>query len=188
MILTENIVKDFKNGRMEEFYSAVYPCLITYAARILGDDFSFLAEDCVQDVIYKMYENRENFSSCSHFKSFLYLSIRNNAINYLRKSNSRQKFMSMQREESEDLQASLILQETLETIFDAIDRLPPKYHRIFELSFEQGMSIPEIAKLLDISESGVKRQKRRMIDMLKASLSDESLAMMLCIFQSTAMA
>ena len=59
---------------------------------------------------------------------------------------------------------------------------------IFELSFEQGMSIPEIAKLLDISESGVKRQKRRMIDMLKASLSDESFAMMLCIFQSTAMA
>ena len=96
--------------------------------------------------------------------------------------------MSMQREESEDLQASLILQETLETTFDAIDRLPPKYHRIFELSFEQGMSIPEIAKLLDISESGVKRQKRRMLDMLKASLSDESFAMMLCIFQSTAMA
>lgn len=96
--------------------------------------------------------------------------------------------MSMQREESEDLQASLILQETLETIFDAIDRLPAKYHRIFELSFEQGMSIPEIAKLLDISESGVKRQKRRMLDMLKASLSDESFAMMLCIFQSTAMA
>ena len=96
--------------------------------------------------------------------------------------------MSMQREESEDLQASLILQETLETIFDAIDRLPPKYHRIFELSFEQGMSIPEIAKLLDISESSVKRQKRRMLDMLKASLSDESFAMMLCIFQSTAMA
>lgn len=50
------------------------------------------------------------------------------------------------------------------------------------------MSIPEIAKLLDISESGVKRQKRRMLDMLKASLSDESLALMLCIFQSTAMA
>lgn len=50
------------------------------------------------------------------------------------------------------------------------------------------MSIPEIAKLLDISESGVKRQKRRMLDMLKASLSDESFAMMLCIFQSTAMA
>ena len=47
---------------------------------------------------------------------------------------------------------------------------------IFELSFEQGISIPEIAKLLDIFESGVKRQKRRMIDMLKASLSDESFA------------
>ena len=63
-----------------------------------------------------------------------------------------------------------------------------KKNIIFELSFEQGMSIPEIAKLLDISESGVKRQKRRMLDMLKASLSDESLALMLCIFQSTALA
>ena len=179
MILTEAIIHNFREGRMEQFYASVYPYLITYAARILGEDYSFLAEDCVQDVVFRMYEKRNEYKSVFHFKSTLYTAIHNNAISYLRKNDSHQKYLSTQQEDSEDLQASFIMQETLETLYKAIDNLPPKYHTIFELSFEQGLSIPEIAKQLNLSVSGVKKQKSHMLDLLKSSLPEDAFALLL---------
>lgn len=181
VILTETIIDEFKKGSMEPFYTSVYPYLITYAARILGSDYSFLAEDCVQDVVFRLYEKRNEYNTVSHFKSALYTSIHNNAISYLRKNDSHLKFLSTQQEESEDFQASFIIQETLETLYEAIEKLPPKYHTIFELSFEQGLSIPEIANQLNLSVSGVKKQKSHMLDLLKSSLTDEALALLLVL-------
>lgn len=166
---------------MEQFYASVYPYLITYAARILGEDYSFLAEDCVQDVVFRMYEKRNDFSSSSHFKSTLYTAIHNSAVSYLRKNSSHQKFLSSQQEESEDMQASFIMQETLETLYEAIGRLPEKYRTIFELSFEQGLSLPEISRQLGISLSGVKKQKRHMLQLLKESLPEDALSLLIIL-------
>ena len=126
-----------------------------------------------------MYEKRNDFSSPSHFKSTLYTAIHNSAVSYLRKNSSHQKFLSSLQEESEDLQASFIMQETLEALYEAIDNLPPKYHTIFELSFEQGLSTPEIAKQLNLSVSGVKKQKSHMLDLLKSSLPEDAFALLL---------
>ena len=67
-----------------------------------------------------------------------------------------------------------IEQETLDMLYSAIDNLPEKYRTIFELSFEQGLSINEIADRLNLSVSGVKKQKAKMIDMLRQSIPDNN--------------
>lgn len=80
MTTPEHVLAEFKSGKLETFYKNTYGQLLLYASRYLGNDYSFLAEDCVQDAIYKAYQQRETFSSVSTFKSFLYSCIRNAAI------------------------------------------------------------------------------------------------------------
>ena len=66
---------------------------------------------------------------------------------------------------------SIIEQEELDAIYRTIDSLPPRLKRIFNLSFEQSMKNEEIAQLLNLSVSGVKKQKRDLIEAVRQTLS-----------------
>ena len=62
MIDEEQILTDFINGDIDVFYKKMYSPLLAYAVRYLGNDYSFLAEDCVQDAIVLSYERRSTFN------------------------------------------------------------------------------------------------------------------------------
>lgn len=67
-------------------------------------------------------------------------------------------------------------------LYAAIEELPEEYRQIFDLSFEQGLRNPEVAKLLDVAEITVKKRKARMIDLLRKRLgksSDEIIALLI---------
>ena len=57
----------------------------------------------------------------------------------------------------------MIEHEIHEMLFDAIESLPEKFHKIFELSFEAGLKNAEIAKILGIAEITVKKRKAALI-------------------------
>ena len=62
----EQIFQEFKQGKIDQFYKIIYPQLLLYAVRHLGDNYSFLAEDCVQDAVYqKTYDLRVNVTLSS---------------------------------------------------------------------------------------------------------------------------
>ena len=71
----------------------------------------------------------------------------------------------------------------LDLLFDAIRSLPERYRRLFDLSFEQGLKNAEVAALLNISESAVKKQKAALIKQLRDELvrrtGDDYLALLL---------
>ena len=175
MTTPEHVLAEFKSGKLETFYKNTYGQLLLYASRYLGNDYSFLAEDCVQDAIYKAYQQRETFSSVSTFKSFLYSCIRNHA---------QENYLSQQEEDIEFLN-SIIEQETLNLLYTSIANLPEKYQKIFELNFQQGLKNAEIATLLGVTESAIKKQKAQMIELLRKDLrkktGDDLLAIMIIL-------
>ena len=65
----------------------------------------------------------------------------------------------------------MIEQETLDLLYRAIDELPERYRTLFKLSFEQGLKNAEVAHLLHISESAVKKQKSQFIRLLRDKFS-----------------
>ena len=69
---------------------------------------------------------------------------------------------------------SIIEQETLDLLYEAIDRLPKDLRIIFDLCYEQGKKNAEAAQVLGISESMVKKRKVKMLQMLRATFSDNS--------------
>lgn len=179
MRITEQIVRDFREGRIESLYEMVYPSLIVFASRQLGSDYAFLAEDCVQDAIYKMYGVRSSFSNAAHFKAYLFAAIHNGAVSVLRKSQSRRHYLEEKTDFEEDLQASLIEQETLDLLYDAIGRLPESLRRVFDLSFVEGLKNEEVAELLGCSVSTVKNRKASMLSLLRQAVGDSKVLLLL---------
>lgn len=173
MTQAEWMLSNFKSGNIGTFYKELYAKLLVYASRHLGTDYAFLAEDCVQDAVYKAYEQRTDFKSVLTFKAFLYSCIHHAAIDILRKNQAKSNYLSQQEDRTEFLN-SIIEQETLNLLYDAIENLPEKYRRIFELHFEQGLKNAEIAALLGVTESAVKKQKARMLELLRKDLTQKT--------------
>ncbi len=169
----DHLYRDFYSGTMEEVYTTLYPALISYATKVLGYDYAFLAEDCVQDSIYKTYINRKQIVTTEQLKSYLYTAVRNKAISILRKGSSKKNFLKAAEISETDFTTELIEQETLRLLFTAIDNLPEQYRTLVEMSFEEGLKNGEIAKIMGISESAVKKRKARILENLRNSIKDK---------------
>ncbi|MCM1051385.1 MAG: sigma-70 family RNA polymerase sigma factor [Paenibacillus sp.] len=181
------IFKEFSAGEITSFYDEMFPGMMLYAMHILGDDFSYMAEDCVQDAVLTTYERRAEFPNAGAWRGFLLSCIRNNAIAVLRKSNLQRSYLeSKTTEELEnDSSHALIAHELHEMLFEAIDSLPEKYREIFDLSFESGLKNAEIASMLGLAEVTVKKRKAKLLsilhDKLGGLLDEKSIAVLLTI-------
>lgn len=173
MTIYEHLYSEFKEGRLALFYEKMYPELLAYAIRLLGDEHAFLSEDCVQDSIFKAYRQRHTFTSSLQWKLFLYTCIHNEAVSIFRKGQSQKNYLCLQDERHEDMAELFIEQETLTLLYEAIEALPEKYKALFDLSFEQGLKNAEVAKRLRIAEISVKKQKKRLIELLRDSLKNK---------------
>ena len=168
--------EQFLQGDIDLFYKEVYPSLLVFSRRLLPATLVYLAEDCVQDAIFKLYNQRREISSPERAKSFLFICIHNTIFSYIRKDNSRQHFIREDYDNFEDdFSVELIRQETIDELMAAVDRLPEDMRQLCMMIFRQGMKTTEIAQHLNITESGVKKKKRRLLDLLRKSLSPEAL-------------
>jgi RNA polymerase sigma factor (sigma-70 family) len=172
------LLNDFEEGRIDKFYEVVYPSLLLFVNRILGPKNTFLAEDCVQEAIYKTYGQRHRFIDANQFRAYLYSSVHNQAVSLLRKDNSKANYASQTDLGMEDLSTAIIRQETLDRLARAIATLPPELQDIFHLSFEEGLKNLEVAQRLGISESGVKKRKMKMIGILRDYFKEDTMMLM----------
>lgn len=181
----QSIYHHFKNGRMRPFYTAMYPRLLLYASRILGQRLAYMAEDCVQTAVINTYIRREEITDENKWRAWLLTAVRNNALMQLRRDEYRRQFETssiLSENEAEDVSLALIEQEVYSRLFSAVDSLPEKYRQIFRMSFEEGMKISQIAEELNVAEITVKKRKARMIELLRERLGnyiDEAYIIML---------
>lgn len=167
--------EQFLQGEIDLFYKEVYPTLLVFTRRLLPDTLVYLAEDCVQDSIFKLYRQRGEMSTPEHAKSFLYICIHHAVVSYIRKDNSRQHFVSQDNDNFEDdFSVEMIRQETIDELMGAVDRLPDDMRQLCMMIFRKGLKTSEIARQLNMTESGVKKKKRRLLDLLRKSLSPEA--------------
>ena len=117
-------------------------------------------EDVVQETFINLWEKRGIYTDMVYFKAYLYKSLYNNALFYLR-----------QHKISEDVDPGIEdnTETALAAIIEEIDRLPSERRRIVELSMA-GHTQEEIAEKLKISVNTVKTQKRKAFAFLRAEL------------------
>jgi len=132
-----------------------------------------LAEDIVQEVFIKLWENPLRRVSKS-LRSYLFLMVRNACIDYLRsvqvEDKKKQKLFDAQiLSDSSDLD---IDDNISQKIKDAIEELPEQCREVYQMSVFDGLKYSEISEELNISVSSVKVQVFRAKNSLREKLTN----------------
>lgn len=155
----------------ERLFSDYYGILVCYAQKYTKRED--IAEDIVQDVFASLWEENRIFPSQANFRSFLYISIRNAAFDYLRHQNVESRYieeaLTVNRFLSDD---SSQKEEVFRLLFKQIDLLPERCREIFLLHLE-GYDNDAIAKKLSLSIETVKTQKKRAMKTLRNNLKEK---------------
>jgi RNA polymerase sigma-70 factor, ECF subfamily len=119
------------------------------------------AEDIVQDLFVYLWENRQTVNITTSVKAFLYTSVRNRTLNYIKSSGTRRNWESthvdLNFEETTD-EVVAETNETFELIEQAINELPEKCKEIFILNRKYNLKYNDIAKKLNLSPKTVENQ------------------------------
>ena len=168
------IYRSFIAGNVTPFYEDLYPGLLVYASRQLGDELSYLAEDCVQDAVMSSYNERHNFKSSPAWYAYILKCIYHSSIGLLRKHRSRSNYLDSGELSniSPDLDVAMLEQETLDMLYAAIESLPPKYREVLRMSYQDGLKNAEIAERLGVAEITVKKWKAGILVMLRKQLGE----------------
>jgi RNA polymerase sigma-70 factor (family 1) len=172
----QELVDDFAKGSQKAFtklFHQFYSALCYYAFRFTDDQAA--AEDIVEETFIVVWNRRESFHHYKVLRSFLYSSVRNACLNWM-KQNERhavhKKIIASNTELSESsVLENLVRAEVFRDVFNALEKLPPKCKEIFTLIFFEGKNIRDVAAELKLSVNTVKAQKRRGLILLRNRLT-----------------
>lgn len=143
---------------IELLFKHYYTSLCRTVNRIVRDTDA--AEDIVQDVFMKVWNNRQTLEINFSIKSYLYRSAINSALNYLEK-NKKQVHLedaNLLEPSGNNVEEMLNAAEVQQRVLEATEALPPACKTIFVLSRHENMSYKEIADTLNISPKTVENQ------------------------------
>lgn len=125
------------------------------------------AQDIVQDVFIRFYENSRRLSAANNVKAYLLKTVSNACIDYLRKT-GRVQFVTI-----ENLETELTDEEQIQCISefmrieDVLSQLPVEQAEILRLKFVDSLNFVEIAELLNINVNTVKSRYKYAIEKLR---------------------
>jgi len=118
-----------------------------------------LAEDAVQDVFVKIWENRKSLKPGFSFKAYLFSIGKNHIINILKRAANevriRQEILYLALPSHNSAEEEVIMADYEAIASRAIAQLPPKRKIIFTMCRREGKKYDEVAQSLNISKKTV---------------------------------
>lgn len=154
-------------------FTFYYSGLCAFANRFVNNRSA--AEDIVQDYFVKLWENSCSITISSSLKSYLFASVKNRSLDYLKHQQVRKN------KNVDDFRPAMVLPDELweftetelrEIINYAMQKLPPRTREIFEMNRFAGLSNEQIANQLGISKRTVELQISNALKILRAELKD----------------
>ena len=170
------LFRHVRDGGDKEAYRILYlryhAALKAYASLFVGLSD---AEDVVQDVLLNLWSKRDRIVITDSLASYLFLSVRNTALNRLKHNSIRSRVMT-------DLRLSLLdesvdynrhqLEELKSLIGQTLSELPYEQRRAFEMSRFEGKTYEQIAKETGVSVKTVEYRISQALRRLEVSLAD----------------
>jgi RNA polymerase sigma factor (TIGR02999 family) len=165
---------------LQELFSSVYPELKQLARRQLLGEHPTLTPTALVNELYLKFFGSGGLSvqSQRHFFACAARAMRHLVIDHLRSAHTRARRDSADAPAVEilALDESLLPAQLLEvdSALDALDEINPRQREVVELRFFAGLSIPEMAAMLDCSERTIAREWDRARAFLHAQLGGEA--------------
>ncbi|MBK8808540.1 MAG: RNA polymerase sigma-70 factor [Bacteroidales bacterium] len=158
----------------KDIYKNHYTELCCFARRFLQSDED--AEEIVQEVIYRLWENKLQIDKIQSLRAYLYRAVHNKCLNVLNKLARENQFKDKAWVELKKLELSkpdaIHETELMEKYNQALELLPQRCKQVFELSRNEGKKNREIAEMLDISIKAVEANISRALQSLRIALKE----------------
>lgn len=173
--IIRNVLPSQPNQCFESLYSRYVGKVYQRCLSMTKD--SDTAQDFTQDIFLKVFDKLPAFQERSRFSTWLYSVSYNYCADQLR-IGKRLPFASLETslgQEPADLQEDYLQEETLRVVKQAMQTLSVQERSLLRLKYEDGLSVAEIAQLLEINESTVKMRLKRSRDKIQ-KLSNQHLS------------
>jgi RNA polymerase sigma-70 factor (ECF subfamily) len=137
-----------------------------------------VAEDVLQEVFIKVWQQRENLKEIRSFDAWLFTLAKNQVINGFKRASLERTIIAGMKdaatESSDPVTQSINYRETNRFLQEAINQLPPQQKKIYHLRQEQGMKTREIAHQLNISPLTVKKHVAQAVRSIRLLLEKQT--------------
>ncbi len=180
------LIESLRNGDEKAYtylIDSYHHKLCVYANSLVKNIYS--AEDIVQNVFIKVWEQRARLKSDHAIKSFLYKLVYNEFIDLYRKNQS---LFSLEKTYYDALNSVVLeddhesFQRILKVVNKEIESLPPKCKEVFILSKKEGLTNIEIAEHLEVSIKTVEAQITKAFSILRSSLEERVKSALFLLF------
>lgn len=116
-------------------------------------------EEVIQETFIRLWMSRDKLEEVRSLYAWIYTIAANECYRYLKKRSSRENGLSalgVPGDSDASVLDGLHLKEVHQLIKEAVGQLPAGRRRIYQMSRDEGMKIPEIAKRLRLSPNTVK--------------------------------
>ena len=182
--------KDYIIELKKGSFSAFDHIFSSYKARLYAFAVGYLkvsedAQELVQEVFVKVWENREMLDETRSFNSYLFTISKNTILNYFRKKANEQSYIDSIKQNTHltynTAEKELEYEELLNKANIVIELLPRRQKEVYRLSRDMGLSNEEIAQKLNISKKTVENQITLAMKFLRKQLGHEKLYVLLFI-------
>lgn len=167
-----NDLQEDSHEAFDYFFEKYYIPLFAYAKKTLTD--TYISEEIVQQAFIDFWENRKRLRIHTSVKSYLFKSVHNDILDFIKCSNHKQKesleTLLTSKEPNIEFYDTLIESEFEHIMQKAFSALPDQCRVVFFLNRFDGLSYKEIALKQSISIKTVENQIGKALKIIREKL------------------
>lgn len=175
----DEIMSSFREGNKESF-RLIFEKMARPLTYFVENIIHSLAdsEDIVANSFYKLYNARTSMQSYEHVKRWLYVIVRNAAVDHLRfqikKRESKTYLSYFEKEFTEtQIETERIKALLFQNILQEIEDLPKQRKKILRLYFFEQKTTQEIAEIMNLNSQTVLNHKAKALESLRKTSFDK---------------
>ncbi|MBK7134170.1 MAG: RNA polymerase sigma-70 factor [Bacteroidales bacterium] len=167
-------IRNGDKGQFELLFRSSYVSLVRYAKTLIKDHDT--AEEIVQDLFFRLWQDREKLNIESSLNGYLFRSVHNKCLHFIEHKKVVDRHageMLLSQHEDQESPSDILLYKELQAKIAAIlERLPERCGQIFYMSRFEGLKYAEIAEKLSVSIKTVESNMGRALKEFRRELTE----------------
>jgi RNA polymerase sigma-70 factor (ECF subfamily) len=168
-------IRQGDTGQFESLFRSSYVSLVRYAKTLVKDHDT--AEEIVQDLFFRLWQDREKITIESSLNGYLFRSVHNRCLHWIEHSRVVEKHAReavYDQSQSVENPSEIIQYKELQSkIAKILARLPERCGRIFCMNRFEGLKYTEIAEKLSVSVKTVEANMGKALKEFRKVLTEQ---------------